>query len=176
MHIGVQLAVSATVRQKLISGMCPPCVVPKCWSLEPVPTHNEVFTGLCRNVSKFVQRGDFLIVFLKSDCPWELLWSSLRHCPLLPPSDTWGTAGGAYDWLPETPLPETMGPYFSGVLFLPPLGSLCGTGIRRLWRHVERQKVWTESSHMTRRLEVDRLILCHSLGFPLFVLKYLLRR
>lgn len=141
LDIGAHLAVSATVGQKLINEMCPPCVVPKCSFLEPVPTHNKVFTRLCGNVNRFVQCGDFLIVFFKKkDCPWELMWNSLRcFCPLLPPSDIWEQPVPQVNaWWPETP--ETGGCIFSGVLFLPqgptlevrhtpPPGSLHGTGI-----------------------------------------------
>ena len=63
LDIGAHLAVSATMGQELINETCPPCVAPKCSFLEPVPTHNKLFTRLCWTVDKFVQCGDFLIVF-----------------------------------------------------------------------------------------------------------------
>ena len=65
--IGAHLAISATVGQKLINETCPPCVVPKCSFLEPVPTHNKVFTRLCGNVNRFVQCGDFFTTLVKKD-------------------------------------------------------------------------------------------------------------
>ena len=122
LDIGAHLAVSAIMGQELINETCPPCVAPKCSFLEPVPTHNKVFTRLCWNVHTFVQCSYFLIVFfLKKDYPWELLWNSLRRfCPLLPPQ-IYGNS------LFPRSMPGCLRPLrqrsggciFSGVLFLP---------------------------------------------------------
>ena len=88
LDIGAHLAVSAIMGQELINETCPPCVAPKCSFLEPVPTHNKVFTRLCWNVHTFVQCSYFLIVFFLKrriihgnfcGTPWD---ASVHFCPL----------------------------------------------------------------------------------------------